>query len=250
MVMGMKPALPGAEAHMEVQNGFIVGIFNYCDRWCERCPLTGRCRLFATLAEIDFEEGNGPLTEPRFVRERRRLFAQVIDMHAEAAELGDRALPKPGERVGRLPADMEASLGPDPEVVANGADLHKRMQRLAWSANPAVRLASETIRYFSIFVPMKMMRAFSQVARSGPGDQQSDANGSGKAALLGLERMERAWKTLIETRHFPAEAAAPFLGEIARMQRNLNRALPDVRAFVRPGFDEPDEVKMLDANEC
>ena len=25
---------------MEVQDGFIVGIFNYCDRWCERCPLT------------------------------------------------------------------------------------------------------------------------------------------------------------------------------------------------------------------
>lgn len=25
---------------------FIDGIFNYCDRWCERCPLTARCRQF------------------------------------------------------------------------------------------------------------------------------------------------------------------------------------------------------------
>jgi len=235
---------------MEIQDGFIVGIFNYCDRWCERCPLTSRCRLFATLAEMDFEEGNGPLTEPRFVRERRRLAAQVMALHAKAEELDERALPQPGQRVGHLPADMETSIRPDPEVVANGANLHKRMCRLASSANPSVRLAVETIRYFSLFVPMKMMRAFSQVARSGPGDQQSDANGSGKAALLGLERMESAWRTLIDSRHFPAEAAAPFLGEIARMQRNLGRALPDVRKFVRPGFDEPDEVKMLDANEC
>lgn len=32
---------------MELRDGFIVGIFNYCDRWCERCPLTSRCRLFS-----------------------------------------------------------------------------------------------------------------------------------------------------------------------------------------------------------
>jgi hypothetical protein len=235
---------------MEVQDGFIVGIFNYCDRWCERCPLTGRCRLFATLTEIDFEEGNGPLTEPRVVRERRRLAAQTIEMHAAAEALGEQARPKPGDRVGHLPPDLEMSTGPDPEVVANGASLQKRMSGLVVSANPRVRLAAQTICYFSLFVPAKMMRALSQVARDGPGDRQSDANGSGKAALLGLERMEAAWKTLIETHHFSAEAAAPFLGEIARLQRNLGRALPDVRTFVRPGFDEPDEVKMLDAKEC
>ena len=26
----------------------ISGIYNYCDRWCERCPLTSRCLVFAT----------------------------------------------------------------------------------------------------------------------------------------------------------------------------------------------------------
>ena len=234
---------------MEVQDGFIVGIFNYCDRWCERCPLTSRCRVFVTLAEIDFEEGNGPLTEPRIVRERRRLEQRMIELHAEAEELGEAARPKPGKRVGQLPPDLEPSVT-DPEVVANGAQLRKKMQRLSMSANPSVRLAIETINYFSFFVPMKMMRAFSQVASRGPGDQQSDANGSGKAALLGLERMERAWQTLIATHHYSAQEAAPFLAEIGRMQRNLHRALPNARSFVRPGFDEPDEVKMLEAAEC
>ena len=34
------------------------------------------------------------------------------------------------------------------------------------------------------------------------------------------------------------------------MQRNLHRALPNARSFVRPGFDEPDEVQMLEAAEC
>lgn len=62
--------------------------------------------------------------------------------------------------------------------------------------------------------------------------------------------MERAWQSLVDTHHVSAPVAAPFLAEIARMQRNLNRAVPDARAFVRPGLDEPDEVRMLDAAEC
>src|SRR5207247_8618365 len=26
----------------------ISGIYNYCDRWCERCPFTSRCMVYAT----------------------------------------------------------------------------------------------------------------------------------------------------------------------------------------------------------
>ena len=38
---------------MDVQGGFILGIYNDCDRWCERCPLTSRCRAFADRAELE-----------------------------------------------------------------------------------------------------------------------------------------------------------------------------------------------------
>ena len=38
---------------MEVQDGFIVGIFNYCDRWCDRCALTTHCRVFADSARAE-----------------------------------------------------------------------------------------------------------------------------------------------------------------------------------------------------
>lgn len=31
---------------------FIPGIYNYCDQWCERCPLTRRCRSFAAHRQI------------------------------------------------------------------------------------------------------------------------------------------------------------------------------------------------------
>src|SRR5262245_56936966 len=36
---------------MEVRDGYIIGIFNYCDRWCEACAFTSRFGLFADVAE-------------------------------------------------------------------------------------------------------------------------------------------------------------------------------------------------------
>ncbi len=72
---------------MEVREGFIVGIFNYCDRWCERCPLTSRCRVFADMAELEFEHAHGPLTEPHAVRERRKLEAELDAVSAAARDI-------------------------------------------------------------------------------------------------------------------------------------------------------------------
>ncbi|MBI5661768.1 MAG: hypothetical protein HZC46_06455 [Ignavibacterium album] len=37
------------------EENFIAGIYNYCDRWCERCNYTDRCRLFRTDAEKDIQ---------------------------------------------------------------------------------------------------------------------------------------------------------------------------------------------------
>ena len=38
---------------MEIQDGFIAGIFNYCDSWCERCAFTSYCRVFADMVRIE-----------------------------------------------------------------------------------------------------------------------------------------------------------------------------------------------------
>ena len=53
------------EKIMETVNNtnLIPGIFNYCDRWCERCELTNKCANFALISErnlncIDYENNN------------------------------------------------------------------------------------------------------------------------------------------------------------------------------------------------
>jgi hypothetical protein len=44
---------------MEIQDGFIVGIFNYCDGWCVACAFTSRCRLFADKVEMEARQDPG-----------------------------------------------------------------------------------------------------------------------------------------------------------------------------------------------
>jgi len=41
--------------NMAKDKKFISGIYNYCDRWCERCPQTSRCLNYA-MGEEEFSD--------------------------------------------------------------------------------------------------------------------------------------------------------------------------------------------------
>ena len=114
---------------MEIRDGFILGIFNYCDRWCQRCAFTNRCRVFADTAEIEFEEGNGPLTGAKYLRDRRLAMLPEIDV-AESNASDHPPSPMPEEDIDVLLQNLEASTGPDPEVVAGGIALRERLRVL------------------------------------------------------------------------------------------------------------------------
>ncbi len=34
---------------------YISGVYNYCDRWCERCPLSDRCFSYQKELESDLD---------------------------------------------------------------------------------------------------------------------------------------------------------------------------------------------------
>ena len=44
------------------QNGYIDSIFNYCDRWCEKCAFTSKCRNYA-FSENDPDADSSELFE-------------------------------------------------------------------------------------------------------------------------------------------------------------------------------------------
>src|SRR5262245_23756657 len=70
---------------------FIPGIYNYCDRWCERCSLSHRCLNYA----MEMEEGdsNDPasrdVTNEKFWKKLEQRFRETMELiYADARERG------------------------------------------------------------------------------------------------------------------------------------------------------------------
>ena len=71
-----------------IENGnFISGIHNYCDRWCERCPFTSRCIVYATeQADRDFDDPEvHDIRNEKFWRKLHSIFANTAEMIAKWA---------------------------------------------------------------------------------------------------------------------------------------------------------------------
>ena len=67
---------------------FISGIYNYCDRWCEKCPFTSRCRVYATEAadrDLDDPEVHD-INNEKFWRKLESIFREAHETIAVWAE--------------------------------------------------------------------------------------------------------------------------------------------------------------------
>ena len=64
----------------------ISGIYNYCDRWCERCPLTSRCLVYATEQEDDNSFPRNDLRNEAFWQKLSVIFQETRELIVEWAK--------------------------------------------------------------------------------------------------------------------------------------------------------------------
>jgi hypothetical protein len=234
---------------VELRNGFIVGIFNYCDRWCEACAYTSRCRLFADKAEMEASLDPGlkalvdaPPLEPA---------PPPPPWLAELLEAMDKAIHEPADN---LPP--ERAIPPEHAGIERRARGYcKRAYRwlkvreCAASCDPGDPRA--VISWFHTLIAAKIHRALHGFANDEPEDRDwpPDYDGSAKVALLGIERSHAAWLELVRQGVTSDADAAPFIADLVWLGEALEWVFPNARAFVRPAFDEPDDVSRLLASE-
>lgn len=161
---------------------FISGIYNYCDRWCERCAFTSRCLLYAT--EQADPDRNDPelrdLSNEKFWQKLRNIFRDTAEMIAEwAAEEGidldsidvteemaahDRAMAEASQD------QMSQSATEYATAVQNWfrdefeaqPDIHSDMPAAdTTEADVTTSEATEVIRWYQFFIAVKLMRALS-----------------------------------------------------------------------------------------
>ncbi len=255
-----------------MEEHFIAGVHNYCDRWCERCPFTARCRVYADEQELS-DEAKDP-SDPAFWQNIKKSFEDVLEtlnrmmeeMGIDPEELDNIELAKPDPDIAALEKIMrEKTMYYANEVNdffrANTPFFEKKGEELEAQIEDGQPVdvehwqffqdAMEVIQWYQYFISAKVHRAISSMEHQDAFDDplQSDANGSAKIAIIAIERSLGAWEVVRQ--HLPEKH-----DEILALQRHLQhlrsemeRIFPNWNQFHRPGFDDaPGAMLRLDYN--
>jgi len=246
---------------------FIEGIYNYCDRWCERCPFTSRCLNFALGEEQFADPETRDVNNEAFWQKLTETLQMSLDMLKEMIEQ---------EGIDLDSLDAEEAVEEEwlnEEIAANHEcaraaavygemvdnwfdsaqglfeekenELNLKVRLAIPNANPFEEAADlkdsvEIIRWYQHLIFAKILRAIEGklVERAGILDElPKDSDGSAKVALIAIDRSIATWGAM--RNHFPEQedTILDLLVHLDRLRRRIEKTFPDARAFVRPGFD-------------
>lgn len=238
---------------MEIRDGFIVGIFNYCDRRCERCAFTSRCRLFTMMTRFEAQ------LDPNL-----RVVADAPSLHGEPGPGVPRAvldlLDAIDEAEDPLDAAHDAAPPPSspPECIAlrTRADAYRErvwtwMRERGDEGHHDPDDPIDIVTWSSAFIPGKIvgLLAIHEMTLAWGDEDDTVVDGSAKVVLLAIERAHAAWLALVGGHGLAMSAATPFIADLVWLNDTLERRFPRARSFVRPAFDEPDAVAQLLATD-
>ena len=224
----------------------ISGIYNYCDRWCERCPLTSRCLVYATEQEDNDSPENRDLRNEAFWRKLSAIFHETREMIVDWAQ-------NAGVDFNAFAEDDEARCKRKRQLVDNHP-LTKAGKKYANAASDWFREfdqtmefgdledAREVIQWYQYQIAVKTMRALSgrkEELEEGSEitDFPKDSDGSAKVALIGIDRSIAAWRMMQLSSPDRVESIVPLILQLEGLRRRLERSFPTARDFIRPGFD-------------
>jgi hypothetical protein len=228
----------------------ISGVYNYCDRWCERCQLTSRCLVYAT----EQEDGDSPegrdLRNEAFWQKLDSVFLQTRELIAQwSKEAGtDLSVPAEGDQPRhhrkRQLVDNHPLTKAGKKYANAASDWFREFDQTIAVNDMRATDAREVIQWYQYQIAVKTMRALSGRCEEFDEDPKitgfpKDSDGSAKVALIGIDRSIAAWRLLQLGLPERAGSIVPLILQLDRLRRRLEKGFPEASEFVRPGFDEP-----------
>jgi len=224
---------------------YIEGIYNYCDRWCEKCPFTSRCLNYKMYEERFGDLRDKDLQNQEFWKRFSEMMKETFDMIKESMqEWGIDIQDIDGE-----PAQDNAA--EDQFLVILAEEYSSKVT--TWFEEPyyineqkAIDLERDSveikeiidiIHWYQYQIEVKLTRAFNSINLD---DEISikDMNGSVKVALIGIDRSIGAWAKFMEFILEREDSILDMLNVLQKMLTITEKAFPHARSFIRPGFDE------------
>ncbi len=255
----------------------ILGIYNYCDAWCERCLFTSRCLNFKMQRKIEeeieiqkrekenvefWEQVDEAIADVKdLMEENETEAASLVDLGFDADDDDDlmaehemhrkKAKEQPISKAAKRYMDAVHNWYKTKQDEGIITFPEKREDPIVFNKieidDPALRrrlsIATEIALYYHFQIWVKVSRALT----SSYGDHESDpdfkdypkdSDGSAKVALLAIDQSIAGWTTLYK--HIPPmqPEVSEFIQLLRQLRNAIERVFPDARKFHRPGLDD------------
>lgn len=244
----------------------IPGIYNYCDRWCERCGFTARCLNFALERSEQDNEKRRDIADEQFWKEifenltvakemlEEMIEQQGIDINEQEMEAVARAqeqrhkeaesheLSRTARKYGKMVDSWfkknRAMFKQREKDLRTEFSIGLEQRQLIKEARQIVD-ATEVIGWYQHQIYVKLMRALTQFTDDLEFEDpiQNDANGSAKVALIGIDNSIAAWSKMNDLFPEQSDTILDILLILDRLRKLIDKYFPNARAFRRPGFD-------------
>ncbi len=232
---------------------FIPGIYNYCDRWCERCPQTSHCLNFS-ISEEEFSDPEAQdIKNEAFWNKLSSILGETLELLRESAKKWGVELETLDsvDDMENMKAKREAA---ENHLLSRAAKRYAKIvedwfterETLFFETTAAAREGVdleetiEVIRWYQYFISAKIIRAVRgkvEEEEEGYDEFPRDSDGSAKIALIAIDRSIGAWAVI---RHYVTDGVERVIDVIAfldGMGQAVEKAFPRARSFIRPGFD-------------
>ena len=246
---------------------FISGIYNYCDRWCERCPFTSRCMNYALSEEEFSDPATRDINNKAFWGKLGEIFLATLEMVREKAkEMGVDIDAIDYEKIADDEKHIHQMVEQQPYCIAameyigkvddwfetnkdqfeaKGDELLSQAQAGIPDTSPeedALKINDclEVISWYKHQIYVKLCRAATGLMRTNSNEVEysiDDANGSAKVAIIGIERSISAWAGLLSYFTEQEGSILDLLVILKRLLAQIESSFPQARSFKRPGFD-------------
>jgi len=253
---------------LAADSNHIAGIYNYCDRWCERCAFTSRCLNYKMTEEKFGDPESQDIENAAFWEKLSETFRETLSLLKEMAE-------EQGIDLNSIEVDNEADrrdlfeedtvvhmivhlsknyiatvnewFDNDIHEVTNAEDEARveaytaQIDSMSDDDTSMLKDSVEVIRWYQHQIYVKLRRALSSAQDETFEEENGfpkDSDGSAKVALIGIDRSISAWGKVLGYFPWQKEKLIEIIAFLKRLCQMVETEFPDARAFVRPGFDE------------
>jgi hypothetical protein len=214
----------------------IPGVYQYCDEWCDICPVANRCLAFRCTAAYRKQRGRRD-GEPTFrTTAEAAAFTRAVAA-AQGLELPDFEAPGRGRTTASgFPARDPLAERAWQYAVTVSMWLVFEPGELRQMRQGGVPSPEEVVLWYHLRIYLKLGRALLARERlAGTKWEHDESNGCAKLVLVSVQRSRKALMQLKRTA--ASDTVDTLLPMLDLVEQGIHERFPNARSYVRAGLD-------------